>query len=673
MATTPTNLPIPSEDPRDLKFNAGKFDEVMTSDAHYYTDRFGVKRFTIAGFQYTAEEAIRAYGYITIDSFEDGATLTLPNQTLRYESTGEYYRWDGVFPKSVPSGSTPVSTGGVGLGAWVSVGDASLRSDLNSSSIPGASLVRTSNGDTVQEKLNIVQEKLNLFGKIATVFMEPGQTLMDAIGLLPANGGSVFIPEGNYYAGDYGAVFMQKPNVTLIGTKMATINPTASRMVGGSIIEGKFSVFADNFSMSNVSFDLGLDVCNARFPGANTTADYPHGGTWDAFSFGQVSQVSPLPARMNFSAQNVNGLLKDSATVGHGMLFEGIDGGYIDNATGVYGVHGLVIKSQNMRIGSINGYMASVDNIIFKSDAYALGGNITCASVMAGRYLPNCTPHSAPAISSFGVYFNPATANFSGPIQIANMQSRDAQYPVMFSNDNAGKVGPDIQFGLVDIDCNNAPTNDYAIFCANFGTYPRMHFASINIKNCKNGAFFRYPDSESSGVPQLTVGAFKATYLSGDAITIADFARVHIDSVEVFGAENAYAFADVTSLLTVNKERLSVTNKFKGFKPRLAAGWTNFDATNSTFDIALNANKVCLRGLLSYNTATGSGGLITALPPALRPAKAIRLPGYKNVGGVAQSCMIGIASSGLVTIDEGKAPATGSFVSIDGVEWELLR
>lgn len=130
MATTPTNKPIPSEDPRDLKFNAGKIDEVVNSDAHYYTDRFGVRRWTIAGFQYTAEEAIRNYGYITMDSFEDGATLTLPNHVLRYEATGEYYRWDGTLPKNVPAGSTPETSGGIGLGAWVSVGDAALRSEI---------------------------------------------------------------------------------------------------------------------------------------------------------------------------------------------------------------------------------------------------------------------------------------------------------------------------------------------------------------------------------------------------------------------------------------------------------------------------------------------------------------------------------------------------------------
>lgn len=158
MATTPTNKPIPSEDPRDLKFNAGKIDEVVTSDNHYYTDRFGVRRWTIAGFQYTAEEAIRKYGYITMDSFEDGATLTLPNQTLRYEANGEYYRWDGELPKIVPAGSTPDSTGEVKLGAWVSVGDASLRSNLASSDDgKGGNLVTLESGHTVQETFDFIE------------------------------------------------------------------------------------------------------------------------------------------------------------------------------------------------------------------------------------------------------------------------------------------------------------------------------------------------------------------------------------------------------------------------------------------------------------------------------------------------------------------------------------
>ena len=46
---------------------------------------------------------------------------------------GEYYKWTGSFasgPKVVPENSTPASTGGIGPGLWIGVGDASLRAAL---------------------------------------------------------------------------------------------------------------------------------------------------------------------------------------------------------------------------------------------------------------------------------------------------------------------------------------------------------------------------------------------------------------------------------------------------------------------------------------------------------------------------------------------------------------
>lgn len=133
MATQPTNLPVPSESARDLKFNAGKIDEFVTSREQKYIDRFGGGHYTIEGMRQVAQQAISAFGYITMDSFQNGATLTLPNQVLRWklpDGDGEYYRWDGAFPKVVPAASTPDSTGGIGAGKWLSVGDASLRAEL---------------------------------------------------------------------------------------------------------------------------------------------------------------------------------------------------------------------------------------------------------------------------------------------------------------------------------------------------------------------------------------------------------------------------------------------------------------------------------------------------------------------------------------------------------------
>ena len=133
MATTPTNLPVPSESPFDTKFNAGKIDEFVTSDSEFYTDRLGNNHYTIEGINKLANQAMQSYGYITKKSFELGATLDTPNTVLQLEATGEYYRWDGSWsqPKVVPPGSTPESSGGVGPGKWVGVGDATVRNDIN--------------------------------------------------------------------------------------------------------------------------------------------------------------------------------------------------------------------------------------------------------------------------------------------------------------------------------------------------------------------------------------------------------------------------------------------------------------------------------------------------------------------------------------------------------------
>lgn len=149
MATTPTNLPVPSESPRDLKFNAGKIDEFVTSLVNTYIDRFGNEHYTIEGLRWLAQQAIAEYGWILIDSFQDGADITLPNQALRDEVTGEYYRWDGLLPKHVEAGSTPSSSGGVGIGAWLGIGDAALRTMLASS--VGASMVGFGDGHTVAD------------------------------------------------------------------------------------------------------------------------------------------------------------------------------------------------------------------------------------------------------------------------------------------------------------------------------------------------------------------------------------------------------------------------------------------------------------------------------------------------------------------------------------------
>lgn len=156
MTTTPTQNPIPSEAPPDLKFNAGKIDEFVTSSGWTYTDRFGVKRYTIEGMNYLAQQVMSSFGYVTLTgvTFTTGATLSNPNEVLFNSADNSYYKWTGSFAsggKTVPANSTPQTTGGVGPGAWLNVGDSQLRSDLASGG--KASLVGYNSG-TVQSALD---------------------------------------------------------------------------------------------------------------------------------------------------------------------------------------------------------------------------------------------------------------------------------------------------------------------------------------------------------------------------------------------------------------------------------------------------------------------------------------------------------------------------------------
>ena len=72
-------------------------------------------------------------GYTRVGTFASGATLLNGRQTLLWDiadgGDGQEYGWSGVFPltgKVVPPGSTPLNTGGVAVGAWMSRFDPEL-------------------------------------------------------------------------------------------------------------------------------------------------------------------------------------------------------------------------------------------------------------------------------------------------------------------------------------------------------------------------------------------------------------------------------------------------------------------------------------------------------------------------------------------------------------------
>lgn len=140
MTTYNTGNPLGSSAAQDLYDNAQNFDHLSNDQVNeLWKDRFGVDRLTWHGMEVRHQEKLSSMGWKLMDSFQDGATLTEADQALRWalpDGDGEYYRWDGTFPKEVPAGSTPESTGGVGIGAWIGIGDATLRSELAKPTAP---------------------------------------------------------------------------------------------------------------------------------------------------------------------------------------------------------------------------------------------------------------------------------------------------------------------------------------------------------------------------------------------------------------------------------------------------------------------------------------------------------------------------------------------------------
>lgn len=79
-------------------------------------------------------------GYTRVGTFASGGTLLNGRQTLLWDvadgGDGQEYGWSGVFPlagKVVPSGSTPLTTGGIAVGAWMSRFDPELRIQVRES------------------------------------------------------------------------------------------------------------------------------------------------------------------------------------------------------------------------------------------------------------------------------------------------------------------------------------------------------------------------------------------------------------------------------------------------------------------------------------------------------------------------------------------------------------
>lgn len=112
-----------------------------------------------------AKEALKDLGTFLVGSFEVGSvTVTNPTQVVRLTETGDDYRWDGDYPKTVTAG-TVAENGGEGVGLWVNIGVVTLRSDLkyNVGNLVQSKPVFSSDYSTPVSLLNAVPNYSQIF------------------------------------------------------------------------------------------------------------------------------------------------------------------------------------------------------------------------------------------------------------------------------------------------------------------------------------------------------------------------------------------------------------------------------------------------------------------------------------------------------------------------------
>ncbi|MCU4147445.1 hypothetical protein JKF60_04240, partial [Klebsiella quasipneumoniae] len=153
---TPTQVPVPSTDIRNVVFAGAKLDEEVTGSGEYYTDRLGVNRLTNTGRnnQFNAAQAdkearfqqfLLSSGYVFLGDYEDGPfQFSARNQYIRYDT--QYYRLNAATDVGFTTTGTDATSFASDVTHFVLMDGDTLRQNLGSSELPGASLVSLSDG-----------------------------------------------------------------------------------------------------------------------------------------------------------------------------------------------------------------------------------------------------------------------------------------------------------------------------------------------------------------------------------------------------------------------------------------------------------------------------------------------------------------------------------------------
>jgi hypothetical protein len=633
MTTFNTGNPIGSTDARDRSDNSENLDLAVNSLSQTFVDRLGRTRDTLEGiYQKSA--------YYRAGTFGAGYTLTNNRQTLAYGNVE--YSWSGSFGengKQVPPSSTPSTSGGVGVGAWVDRTQDSLRTELSG----GGSLAMP------YAVINVDLPPYNGDLGSAIDSAPAGSTLLlgnrdyNIVGKFRFD--TVAFPAGNWSG-------IEKKNIKIVGSGMPELSSDESRFISGSgtVIQGALINFADGFECWNLGVDVGDYVVDTLASGVHMEGFVPGthklNTTWSDPSTAYINDI-------HFG--NIKILLKqpvagDRSTEKHCCLIERIDGGSHGYVECIGGTHGFVMKSRNIvPNGSVRAWRQTTDTAIFKTDTFS-----ECSNYIGGNLVVGSKGH---AIRSGQIQFQAAN----------NTRFQNVKMDVKGVNwGGLSRVYDGATTPLEYVTIGNFMSDD-----AN-STSITIPSIAVNWKIGNHTiSFGPYGLASESGCVGCHIGNGSVVSCTGDGYRLAGDVQHSNLYAKANGGYGVYNNGAI-----INPELISGVSNTNGLLSGLFGAGGLITRTNSWADDGngwyqpvLFGNKIKLSGQVKFGTAD----LFASITDGFRPkvSKTFTTTAYN--GSAYVSLPVNILTSGNITIIGGASVvSSGGWIMLDGIEWSYI-
>ena len=234
------------------------------------------------------------------------------------------------------------------------------------------------NGGWEREEIDYRPE----FYGYATDGIFPASAMLGAINdATSVGGGTITLSNARYtspYQGTYFTVstLMDTPNMHFQGSILPKYNSELTKLGGGSIIEGSFFYIGDNVTFDRVGIDVGEDwsvTNNYGEPAEGLIAiDRGNAGIGGYTKEGVTRDTVKLGGMSGdiIILSYKTGTAGDESDV-HGALFENMDGGGFKSITQRFGGAGVVSKSSNFTIDTIDSGGSYKYNYLVKSEHYS--------------------------------------------------------------------------------------------------------------------------------------------------------------------------------------------------------------------------------------------------------------------------------------------------------------